>query len=94
LFSEKHYKEAIELYSKAIQLLPTEAIYWGNRSFAYLRTEMFGSALSDATKAIDLNPKYVKGYYRRAGAYMALSKFKLALRDLETVRSSSSLTHS
>lgn len=61
------------------------ASYYGNRSFAYLKTECFGYALNDASKAIELDKNYVKGYWRRAAAYMSLSKFKLALKDFETV---------
>lgn len=79
------YDQAIEHYSKAIELNPNVAIYYGNRSLAYLKTECFGYALSDATKAIEVDKNYVKGYYRRAAAYMSLGKFKQALRDLEAV---------
>lgn len=79
------YDQAIEYYSKAIELSPNVAIYYGNRSLAYLKTECFGYALSDATKAIEVDKNYVKGYYRRAAAYMSLGKFKQALRDLEAV---------
>lgn len=60
-------------------------MYYGNRSIAYLRTECFGYALTDASKAIELDRNYVKGYYRRAAAYMSLGKFKLALTDYRTV---------
>lgn len=73
------------MYSQAIELNPTVAVYYGNRSIAYLKTECFGYALNDATKAIELDKTYVKGYYRRAGAHMSLGKFKLALRDYEAV---------
>ncbi|GFG29986.1 hypothetical protein Cfor_03613, partial [Coptotermes formosanus] len=79
------YNKAIDLYSKAIELNPTVAVYYGNRSIAYLKTECFGYALNDASKAIELDKTYVKGYYRRAGAHMSLGKFKLALRDYEAV---------
>ena len=47
--------------------------------------ENFGYALSDASKAIEADPKYLKAYYRRAAAYMALGKYKLALKDYERV---------
>ena len=73
------------MYSKAIELNPLVAVYYGNRSFAYLKTECFGYALEDASKAIELDRNYVKGYYRRAAAYMSLGKFKQALKDYETV---------
>ncbi|XP_034941265.1 serine/threonine-protein phosphatase 5 [Chelonus insularis] len=84
-FKSENYEKAIELYTEAIKLNPNVATYYGNRSFAYLRTECFGYALLDASKAIELDRNYVKGYWRRAGAYMSLSRFKLALKDFETV---------
>jgi serine/threonine-protein phosphatase 5 len=33
---------------------------------AYLKEELYGYALTDATQAIELDRNYVKGYYRRA----------------------------
>ena len=45
-----------------------------------------GYALTDANKAIELDSKYIKGHYRRASSYMALGKFKLALKDYEFVK--------
>ena len=61
------------------------AVYWANRSIANLRMENFGYALADATKAIVADAKYLKAYYRRAASYMALGKYKLALKDYERV---------
>ncbi|XP_043390478.1 serine/threonine-protein phosphatase 5 isoform X3 [Chelonia mydas] len=84
-FKGKNYENAVKYYSEAIDLNPANAIYYGNRSLAYLRTECYGYALADATKAIELDKKYIKGYYRRATSNMALGKFKAALRDYETV---------
>ncbi|XP_039181065.1 serine/threonine-protein phosphatase 5 [Crotalus tigris] len=84
-FKAKDYENAVKYYSQAIELNPTNAIYYANRSLAYLRTECYGYALADATKSIDLDKKYIKGYYRRATSNMALGKFKAALRDYETV---------
>ncbi|NXJ87090.1 PPP5 phosphatase, partial [Trogon melanurus] len=81
----KDYENAVKYYSSAIELNPANAIYYGNRSLAYLRTECYGYALADATRAVELDKKYVKGYYRRAASNMALGKFKAALRDYETV---------
>ncbi|KAK3604593.1 hypothetical protein CHS0354_027447 [Potamilus streckersoni] len=84
-FKKEDYNQAITFYTQAIDLDPTVAAYYGNRSFAYLRTECFGYALADANKALEIDPKYIKAYYRRASSYMALGKFKLALKDFETV---------
>ena len=82
--AEKHYSLAVEGYTKAIELNPTNAIYFGNRAFAHIKLEEYGSAVEDATLALELDPNYVKGYYRRGDSYLALSKFKLALKDLKT----------
>lgn len=50
-----------------------------------MKTESFGYALTDATKSIELDKNYVKGFYRRAAANMALGKWKEALKDYEYV---------
>ncbi|XP_069681902.1 serine/threonine-protein phosphatase 5 [Periplaneta americana] len=84
-FRKQDYNKAIDLYTKAIELNPNVAVYYGNRSISYLKTECFGYALNDASKSIELDKTYLKGYYRRAGAHMSLGKFKLALRDYEAV---------
>ena len=99
LSSEDQYDVAAELYTKCILLDSSMAHYYGNRSFAYLKKELYGLALADANKAIELDPTYVKvlnfflfyffilkAYYRRASANMALSKFSLALADYDRVR--------
>nr|CAG4649214.1 EOG090X03S1 [Scapholeberis mucronata]SVE93533.1 EOG090X03S1 [Scapholeberis mucronata] len=84
-FKKQNYVKAITLYSNAIECNPTSAVLYANRSFAYLKTECFGYALEDASKAISLDKTYVKAYYRRAASNMALGKAKLALKDYETV---------
>nr|CAI5818521.1 unnamed protein product [Callosobruchus analis] len=84
-FKKMDFNKAIELYTLAIEKNPNVAIYYANRSFAYLKTEYFGYALTDASKAVELDKTYIKGYYRRAAAYMSLGKFKEALKDYEYV---------
>ncbi|KAJ1975703.1 Palmitoyl-protein thioesterase 1 [Dimargaris xerosporica] len=84
-FKECKYDDAIRLYTEAIELDPTQAAYYCNRAFAYIKTEAFGYAIADAEKAIELDPSFVKGYYRRATANMALCNFKTSLRDYRTV---------
>lgn len=84
-FSDKDYENAIKYYTDALELNPSNAIYYSNRSLAYLRTECYGYALADATKALEIDKNYIKGYYRRATSNMALGKFKAALKDYETV---------
>nr|AAH91822.1 Zgc:110801 [Danio rerio] len=84
-FKDKDYENAIKYYTEALDLNPTNPIYYSNRSLSYLRTECYGYALADATRALELDKNYLKGYYRRATSNMALGKFKAALKDYETV---------
>jgi len=84
-FKTEKYPQAIELYTQCIKLNPSNAVYYANRSIAYLRSECFGYALADASKAIETDKSYLKAYYRRAAAYMSLGKYKLALKDYEGV---------
>lgn len=60
VLSEKDHNQAITFYTEAINLNPFVAAYYGNRSFAYLRTECFGYALADANKALELDKTYIK----------------------------------
>lgn len=83
--SEQNYNGAIDLYTKAIKKNWKNAVYFANRSISNLRLENFGYALSDASRAIELDKAYTKAYYRRAAAHMSLGKYKLALKDFEYV---------
>ncbi|XP_026333326.1 serine/threonine-protein phosphatase 5 [Hyposmocoma kahamanoa] len=85
LFKKQNYNGAIELYTQAIKKNWKNAVYFANRSISNLRLENFGYALSDASKAIELDKTYTKAYYRRAAAHMSLGKYKLALKDFEYV---------
>lgn len=81
LFTERHFQQALDKYSEAIDLDSTNPILFANRAFAHIKLENYGSAIEDATKAIELDKTYIKAYYRRGSAYFALTKFKESLRD-------------
>lgn len=54
------FSQAIDLYTQAIELKSQNAVYWANRAFAHYKLEEYGSAVQDATKAIEIDPKYSK----------------------------------
>jgi serine/threonine-protein phosphatase 5 len=80
-----HFLKAIRLYSEALEYSPKNAIILANRAQAYIKVENYGLAIVDATHAIQLDKNYAKGYYRRASAYFALNKYKLARKDFRKV---------
>jgi serine/threonine-protein phosphatase 5 len=81
-----HFKfaAAVDLYSQAIALVPT-AIFFANRAAAHMKNESYGVAIDDASAAIELDASYVKAYYRRGSAQLALGHHKKAVKDFKLV---------
>ena len=46
-----------------------------------MKLESYGSAISDAETALSLDPNYLKAYYRRGSARLALTHYKDAKKD-------------
>lgn len=68
----KEYAKAIELYTKAIDIAPTNAIYLSNRAAAYSGAGQHDLARNDAEMATASDPKYTKAWSR-----LGLSRFAL-----------------
>jgi len=83
-FSQKDMPSAELLYGKAISLLDSlpgkaEAALYSNRSMVRLNLSKVESALEDAKKCISLDPKFVKGYYRKGMALNRLNEWDDAI---------------
>ena len=74
-FKKQNYQAAINHYSEAIELCPTEPAYFTNRAIAYLKIDKFDEAKGDCQQALNINPNFAKAYNR-------LSKCLIALGDL------------
>jgi serine/threonine-protein phosphatase 5 len=83
-FKEKHWHQAEEFYTKAIEANPNNHVLWSNRAAAHLHLEEYGSAIADATKAIELDPNFTKAYYRRGEAQFSLSHFQDAVANFRS----------
>lgn len=68
LFGERKYKDAIVQYGAAIELDPSNRIFWSNRSAAYLKLGKGSDAVADAIACVKLDPEWEKGYVRLADA--------------------------
>lgn len=89
-FKNGKYDEAINYYNKAIETCPEEfktelATYYQNRAAAYENLKKWSSVIADCTKAIDLNPKYIKALMRRAKAEEITKDYENCLDDVTCV---------
>ncbi|CAG8485006.1 3046_t:CDS:10 [Acaulospora colombiana] len=73
-FSAKEYAKAIELFTKAIELDPSNHVLYSNRSASYASLKQYDKALEDANKTIELKKDWAKGYSRKGAALHGLGK--------------------
>lgn len=76
------YEKAIALYSSGIEKEPDNYQLYSNRSLAYFKLGKYDNAKQDANEVITLNPKFIKGYFRRANALLKLRKPSLGIIDV------------
>ncbi|KAG4093290.1 hypothetical protein H8356DRAFT_1000417 [Neocallimastix lanati (nom. inval.)] len=103
-FIKKENKEAIELYTKAIELLSKEGLYtnnepkellgvlYSNRAAAYLNLEDNKNALEDAESSLKYKPFWDKSHFRKTKALLALNRKKDAIKSLCNVLKAEDLT--
>lgn len=82
-FLHKQYKEAIEMFTKGIEVDPKNHVLFSNRSAAHAMTGWNSKALEDANQCILLNPHFVKGYSRKGCALLKLGHFTAAIESYE-----------
>ncbi|KAI0020780.1 hypothetical protein F4780DRAFT_770559 [Xylariomycetidae sp. FL0641] len=66
--SAKNFDEAIDAFTKAIELAPTNHVLYSNRSAAYASKKEWESALKDAEKVTEIKPDWPRGWGRKGAA--------------------------
>ncbi|XP_055500995.1 mitochondrial import receptor subunit TOM70 [Leucoraja erinacea] len=89
-FKAGKYEQAIQCYTEAISLCPLEqkqdlSTFYQNRAAAFEQQLKWKEVVQDCSKAVELNPKYIKALYRRAKAYEKLDNKKECLEDVTAV---------
>ncbi|KAJ1619112.1 hypothetical protein T492DRAFT_1088237 [Pavlovales sp. CCMP2436] len=68
--STGEFTSAIKAYTEAIHLSKgRDHTLYSNRAFAFTRLGHYERAIVDANEAINLNPRWPKGYFRRAEGF-------------------------
>eukprot|EP00002_Diphylleia_rotans_P002926 TRINITY_DN1191_c0_g2_i3.p1 TRINITY_DN1191_c0_g2~~TRINITY_DN1191_c0_g2_i3.p1 ORF type:complete len:498 (+),score=131.33 TRINITY_DN1191_c0_g2_i3:91-1584(+) len=91
-FSSGQHKDAVDLYTQALEVDPSNknlnAILYGNRAAAHMKVKDYTKALADCNSSLSLNPTYSKSISRRAQCYMALEQYEDAVRDFQNLANS------
>ncbi|GLT95156.1 hypothetical protein SLE2022_128540 [Rubroshorea leprosula] len=74
-FKRQDYQMAIDAYTQAIDLDPTDATLFSNRSLCWIRLGQAEHALADAKECRTLRPDWPKACYREGAALRLLQKF-------------------
>ncbi|NXX92450.1 TTC1 protein, partial [Centropus bengalensis] len=89
-FKKGAYGEAEDSYTKALQICPAcfqkdRAVLFSNRAAAKMKQDKVEAALSDCSKAVELDPNYIRALLRRAELYEKTEKLDEALEDYKAI---------
>lgn len=59
-FKGHDWPGAIDFYSQAIEKYDSDPVFYSNRAQAQIKLEAYGYGVADASKAIELDPNFVK----------------------------------
>lgn len=79
-FSAGNFAKAIEIFTQAIEIDPSNAILYSNRSACYASLQNAQLALEDAERACELNPEWSKAWVRKASALQILGRWEEAIK--------------
>ena len=82
-FKAKQYPEAIDWYTKAIEVDPNceaAGALYSNRAASYTALGKFQEAIADGDACARVRPNWLKGYFRKAVALESLGKLDEALK--------------
>lgn len=78
------YKEAISLYTTALQIMPVHFKALFNRGFAYDKIKDFKKAINDYNRAIELDPNNPFAYYNRGISFDRMEEYENAIDSFST----------
>ncbi|XP_062905902.1 mitochondrial import receptor subunit TOM70 [Mobula hypostoma] len=89
-FKAGKFEQAIQCYTEAISMCPLDqkqdlSTFYQNRAAAFEQQLKWKEVAEDCSKAVELNPKYIKALYRRAKAFEKLDNKKECLEDVTAV---------
>lgn len=81
--ARKDHSAAIDLYTQALEIAPSNPIYLSNRSAAYSAVKQHDKAAEDAELAVAVDPKYSKAWSRLGLARFDMGNYQAAQEAYE-----------
>ncbi|KFO28527.1 DnaJ like protein subfamily C member 7 [Fukomys damarensis] len=82
-YAKKDYHEAYNYYTKAIDMRPKNASYYGNRAATLMMLGRFREALADAQQSVRLDDGFVRGHLREGKCHLSLGNAMAACRSFQ-----------
>jgi len=83
LMRTEKFVDALDMYSKAIELDGSNPVFYCNRAAAHSKMNNHHLAIEDCQRAIDMDPSYSKAYGRMGLAHSSLEKHKEAVENFK-----------
>jgi len=83
LMRAEKFTEALDMYTKAIELDGTNPVFYCNRAASHSKMNNHHFAIEDCQRAIDMDPSYSKAYGRMGLANSSLEKHKEAVENFK-----------
>lgn len=77
------FEDALENYTRAIDLDPENSSYYNNKALANVHLDYIDLAMNDFDKAIELQPDDFRSYLNRGDAHAAMKRFEKAHSDFD-----------
>nr|DAD28910.1 TPA_asm: hypothetical protein HUJ06_030378 [Nelumbo nucifera] len=92
LFGAGQYEDALSQYELALQLAPEmpssveiRSICHANRAICFLKLGKYNDTIKECTRALELNPTYMKALVRRGEAHEKLENYEEAISDMKKI---------
>ncbi len=90
MYKNASFEKAIQQYSKTLDKIDDKGSeialkVYSNRAACYKQLSNFDGVISDCTSVLEVRPDDVKSLLRRAQAFEAVERYKMALQDVRTL---------
>ena len=82
---EGRYSEAIENYTKVIELETSNIEAYYNRGLANQKLRSFDQAIEDFTRIIELRPDFTQAYFERGNTYFDRNQYEEAIKNYSKI---------